>query len=47
MSAELEHTSVSARRPTIERFKEAKPHDSLSHDAFINLLLDAYEEGDD
>lgn len=31
---------------TLERLKDNKPFDSMSHGEFINHLLDVYEESD-
>lgn len=36
-------SSVAVHSETLERLNETKPYESLSHNDFIDLLLDMYE----
>jgi hypothetical protein len=39
-------TTLSVNRETHEKFKRAKPYDSLSADEFVEELIEEYERGD-
>lgn len=40
----MDKTTVTVERSTLERLAGAKPFDSMSHDEFINHLLDEQHE---
>lgn len=35
-----QYTTLSVRESTLERIRSEKPFESMSHDEFINVLLD-------
>lgn len=44
MSWQGNQSSIPVKRGTLDRMKELEPFESLSHDEFLNLLMDMYEE---
>lgn len=46
-SSERSHTTVTVRKETYERLKRLKPYDSMSYNEVINIMADAFVDGDD
>jgi hypothetical protein len=43
MSQGRQFSTLGIRKDTKRRFEEAKPYESLSHDEFVDVLLDRWE----
>lgn len=40
-----DRATLGIERETKERFEELKPYNTITHDEFIQVLMDTYEQG--